>query len=71
MAFVTDIRNVELSIGERIAAVIDNLREARARRRLYNQTVRELSALSNRELHDLGLHRAMITRVALEAANGK
>jgi uncharacterized protein YjiS (DUF1127 family) len=33
----------------------------------YNRTVAELSALSNRELSDLGISRADISRVAREA----
>ena len=33
----------------------------------YNQTVRELSRLNNRELDDLGISRADIERVAREA----
>ncbi len=34
----------------------------------YSRTVAELEALSNRDLSDLGLSRADITRVAREAA---
>jgi len=34
----------------------------------YNRTVTELQALTNRELADLGIARADITRVAREAA---
>jgi uncharacterized protein YjiS (DUF1127 family) len=34
----------------------------------YSRTVSELEALSNRDLSDLGLSRADITRVAREAA---
>ena len=39
-----------------------------ARYRIYRQTVNELSALSNRELADLGLHRSMIRRLAQQAS---
>jgi len=35
--------------------------------RRYNQTVRELSRLDNRELNDLGINRADIERVARAA----
>jgi uncharacterized protein YjiS (DUF1127 family) len=35
--------------------------------RRYNQTVRELSRLDNRELNDLGIARADIERVARAA----
>ncbi len=40
-----------------------------ARYRLYRQTVHELSSLSNRELNDLGLSRAMIRGIARQAAD--
>ena len=36
--------------------------------RVYRRTYAELSALTNRELADLGLHRSEVRRVALEAA---
>ncbi|AWB50219.1 hypothetical protein HYN69_04350 [Gemmobacter aquarius] len=42
-----------------------------ARRAVYNQTVRELNVLTNRELADLGLSRYDIETVAREAAYGK
>lgn len=38
------------------------------RYQLYRQTVNELSALSGRELADLGLSRSEIKRVAYQAA---
>ena len=38
------------------------------RYRLYRQTVNELTALSGRELADLGLNRSEIKRVAYQAA---
>jgi uncharacterized protein YjiS (DUF1127 family) len=36
--------------------------------RMYRKTVNELSALSSRELADLGLNRSMLKRVAYQAA---
>jgi len=36
----------------------------------YTQTVRELSALGNRELSDLGINRADIQRIARDHASG-
>ena len=42
-----------------------------ARRAVYAQTVRELNALTDRELADLGIARTSIAEVAREAAYGK
>ncbi|WP_203232287.1 DUF1127 domain-containing protein [Gemmobacter caeruleus] len=71
MAYVNTTRLAQVGLAERIAAVIADVRTAMARRAIYRQTVRELKALNNRELADLGIHRSMITRMALEAAYGK
>ncbi len=51
-----------------IAALVETAKSRFARYRLYRQTVSELSGLSDRELADLGLHRSMIRRVALQAS---
>ncbi|NOD92251.1 DUF1127 domain-containing protein [Ruegeria sp. HKCCD4884] len=48
--------------------LVENAKTRFARYRMYRQTVNELSYLSNRELADLGLHRSMIRRVAMQAA---
>lgn len=47
---------------------VAHVRETLARRRLYRQTVAELSQLSDRELADLRLTRSAIPSVAREAA---
>lgn len=52
-----------------IAALVENAKTRFARYRMYRQTVNELAGLSDRELADLGLHRSMIRRVAMQAAN--
>ncbi|ANT60959.1 MULTISPECIES: DUF1127 domain-containing protein [Roseobacteraceae] len=64
MAFATDTTRIEGRTG----GLLDTLRTALARRRLYKQTFSELASLSNRELSDLGLHRSMIRRIAYQAA---
>ena len=61
----------ERAAGTGILGLFARIREARARRVIYRQTVRELSALSGRELEDLGIHRSMIPQIAAEAAWGK
>lgn len=60
----------ETGLRARIVNAFLRMQEARARRAVYRQTVRELSALTSRELNDLGLSRSMITRIAQEAAWG-
>lgn len=67
MALVTDIRSTDFGF----ATLVANVREALARRKVYRQTLTELKSLSERELGDLGIHRSMLTRIALEAAYGK
>lgn len=73
MAVITT--NPASGLGLTLAALVATLRgqasEARsllARRRVYRQTVRELSALSDRTLSDLGVGRGDIRAVALEAS---
>ncbi|CUJ86342.1 hypothetical protein RUE5091_00455 [Ruegeria denitrificans] len=51
-----------------LASLIEAAKTRFIRHRVYRRTVNELSDLSNRELADLGLHRSMIRRVALQAA---
>lgn len=71
MAYVNSSRATSYGIFDRTAAIVKSIRVGLERRRVFKQTVRELQALSNRELADLGLTRGMITRVANEAAYGK
>lgn len=67
MANVTEFTSQSRNSG--FAGLVASLKARRARRKVYNETFRELSALSNRELADLGLGRSEIRRVALQAAN--
>ncbi|MDP5307664.1 DUF1127 domain-containing protein [Paracoccus spongiarum] len=54
----------------RLLAAVQRHQENRARNAVYRQTVRELNALTTRDLDDLGINRSMITRIAHEAAWG-
>jgi uncharacterized protein YjiS (DUF1127 family) len=65
------IRNSHSSLVARISTFFEGLRESHNRYRVYRQTVRELSVLSDRELNDLGIHRSMLDSIAIEAAYGK
>ncbi len=68
MAYMTSTRAAQVSFYDRFAALAVGLKDAIARRRVYNQTVFELSHLSDRDLSDLGLSRGNIADVAREAA---
>lgn len=46
-----------------------DIRKALRRWAAYRQTVRELNALGNRELSDLGINRADIQRIARDHAD--
>lgn len=71
MAYVNSQRAAAPSLIEMLANPLASLRVALQRRRVYDQTLRELSVLSDRDLADLGLHRSLISAVAREAAYGK
>lgn len=71
MAYANTTRSVDLGLADRFAAFFKSVAESQRRRKVYNQTVRELKGLSSRELADLGIHRSMISRIAAEAAYGK
>jgi len=71
MAYVNTTRAANNGIADRFAAIVKSVKDAAQRRRVYNQTARELNALNERELSDLGIHRSMITTIATEAAYGK
>jgi len=62
-------RRAGSSFAHRFDALRAALRHRRARRAAFNQTYRELSALSDRDLADLGFARADIPFLAREAAD--
>jgi uncharacterized protein YjiS (DUF1127 family) len=67
MAFITENRTATVSLADRANALFATLNEAYTRRKLFTATYNELQSLSNRELADLGIHRSMIKRIALDA----
>ncbi|WP_345942030.1 DUF1127 domain-containing protein [Cereibacter changlensis] len=71
MAYANTTHAAHSGLGDRLGMLVKAVKEALAQRRVFNQTVRELNALTQRELADLGIHRSMITRIATEAAYGK
>ncbi|GAA6161563.1 hypothetical protein NBRC116589_37370 [Ruegeria sp. HU-ET01832] len=68
MAAVTHQTALKGAPATGLASLIEAAKTRYARYRIYRLTVNELSDLSNRELADLGLHRSMIRRLALQAA---
>lgn len=60
----------EAGLRGRLMTAVQRIQENRARRAVFRQTLRELNALSTRDLNDLGINRSMITRLAHEAAWG-
>lgn len=58
------------TLRDRINARLDTARADYGKWRIYRRTFNELSALSDRDLSDLGLSRSMIKRVSLEAGYG-
>ena len=71
MAYLNTTRAANATSRGGIAGVLQSLHTTIERRRLYGRTFRELAALSDRELADLGMHRSMIAAIAHEAAYGK
>ncbi len=75
MTFVNDTRYADSGLIGRISEFLRARREARKVRseqdRVYNQTLRELKSLSERDLTDIGIARSQIEEIASEAAYGK
>ncbi len=70
MAFNTDTSFAGSSFVDRFAALRAVWAEKAEKRKVYRTTLAELESLSNRDLSDLGMSRAMIKSVAIEAAYG-
>lgn len=70
MAYANTTRTGSVTLVDRFGALVATVKLALHRRRVYAQTVRELGALSERELGDLGIHSSMIKQIAAEAAYG-
>ena len=70
MAYATDLRTGPHGlVSDRLHAILDSFRKARAQRRVYRQTLDELNSLSPRERDDLGISTAEIPFIARQAAN--
>ena len=66
----TTVRYAEFGIADHIQHFVADLRAALVQRFAYNRTYAELSALTDRELADIGLRRSDIAEVAAKAIQG-
>lgn len=71
MAFYTDALATRSNLLDRIATAFETAKADVAQRMEFRTTVRELSALTTRELNDLGISRSEIKRVAYDATYNK
>ncbi|SMR71266.1 Uncharacterized conserved protein YjiS, DUF1127 family [Aliiroseovarius halocynthiae] len=70
MAHASEIILAQAGLSDRFVATIARWKENFATRQTYRNTVKELSALSDRELYDLGINRSSIRLVARMAVYG-
>lgn len=70
MAYQTQTLFAGVSFADRFASLRADIAHKIATRKVYTTTVAELSALTDRDLADLGLGRSEIKRIAIEAAYG-
>ena len=68
MAYITGTAAPSFGLAEKFVALRARMRESRRTRAIYRQTFEELSALTDRDLADLGISRLGIADVAREAA---
>ena len=73
MAYVASTRSVSTGrdLGNRLVEIGRDLVCAWRAHRVYRRTLAELQGLSARDLDDLGLEAATLTKVAFEATYGK
>ncbi|MGR3291567.1 MAG: DUF1127 domain-containing protein [Paracoccaceae bacterium] len=70
MTYITAVNTIEIDFADRISSAFQGLFTDLVKSRLVRKTVRELNALSTRELDDLGMARKDIKAVAQRAVFG-
>lgn len=68
MAYVNTNRTAGFNLIERLADLRFAIAHRIARSRAYTTTLNELSAMTDRELADIGIARSMIPEIAMRAA---
>lgn len=71
MAYASESRANGATFLDRVADLRATTAAYLARRRVYSKTLRELQDLNERDLADLGIHRAQIRNIARAAAFGR
>ena len=71
MKFFDSITTKEYTGNNWLSTVFSNIVTSYNRYRIYKQTVKELNAMSDRDLHDIGLSRYEIEDLAYESAYGE
>lgn len=71
MAYATFVRTSRFSVSEYASHLLASMKEAHARRAVYNRTFGELNTMTERDLADIGIARDQIEDIAREAAYGK
>jgi uncharacterized protein YjiS (DUF1127 family) len=67
MAYISNISTTKSTAGSVLRRWYETFVQNRANYRMYARTLRELNALSDRELADLGLSRSSLNDVARSA----
>lgn len=71
MAYASDINAADHGLRGRVTSMTEAFIKARAQKKVYKTTLRELRELSGRELADLGISSSEIPYLARKAAYGK
>lgn len=70
MAYVSSVRSFP-TLADHVSAFLTNLRDQRARRAVYEKTLRELGSMTDRELADIGISALQIEDIARKHAYGR
>lgn len=65
------IQSPKISIAQNFGLALEAMIERYRDHRMFRKTITELNALSDRELHDLGINRSGIKRLAIKAVYGE
>ena len=67
MALASEYSPAKHGFAERVATFVTDLFAHLQKARAFNKAYRELAALPDAQLKDMGLHRSMIRRMAYQA----